>query len=129
MRRDSGSLPYYSMAAVCSAGDSPAVQDMWAAFKSVGMAPLAAAAAAAASERLAGDACEDPQERITSSSSSNGSSVGQQVTWGCLLRLQQPAACGAAAVAAYEANQPKWEEVEVGVLPRTAAAAEQHSQQ
>jgi hypothetical protein len=45
-----------------------------------------------------------------------------------LLRLQQCSPQWAAAVAAYEANQPDWEEVESGALPSTAAAAEQHSQ-
>jgi hypothetical protein len=31
-------------------------------------------------------------------------------------------------VAAYEANQPNWDEVQALALPSTAAAAEQHSQ-
>jgi hypothetical protein len=107
-----------------------AMQDLWAAFKSVGIAPSAAAAASGA---LAGDACADSQERGASSSSgsssnSSGSGVGRQVKWGYLLRLQQCSPQWAAAVAAYEANQPNWEEVEAGALPSTAAAAEQHSQ-
>jgi hypothetical protein len=46
-----------------------------------------------------------------------------------LLRLQQRSPQWAAAVAAYEANQPNWLEVQAGALPSTAAAAEQHSQQ
>jgi hypothetical protein len=131
-----------------------AMQQLWAAFKSVGIAPSAAAAgepeaaavAAAASTSaaaavaatettLAGDACADkyPQERTTSSSmgstsESNGRSAGQQVKWGYLLRLQQCSLQWAAAVAAFEVNQPDWEEVDKGALPSTAAAAEQHSQ-
>jgi hypothetical protein len=125
-----------------------AMQQLWAAFKSVGIAPSAAgepaaaaaaststAAAAAASDSLAGGACADtdPQESGTSSiigstSNSNGSGTDQQVEWGYLLSLQQCSPQWAAAVATYEANQPDWEEVEKGALPSTAAAAEQHSQ-
>jgi hypothetical protein len=121
------------------------MQHLWAAFKSVGIAPSAAAeaaaapasttAAAAASETLAGDACAYPQEQSTASSavstsSSNSSSAGQQIKWGYLLRLQQCSPQWAAAVAAYEASQPDWDKVQAGSLPSTAAAAaEQHSQQ
>jgi hypothetical protein len=132
-----------------------AVKHLRAAFKSVGIAewaasagePAAAAAAAASSnaaagatsETLAGDAHADPQERSSSSSvgssnigstrNSNGSSAGQQVKWGYLLRLQQCSSQWAAAVAAYEANPQNWAEVEAGALPSTAAVVEQHSQQ
>jgi hypothetical protein len=120
-----------------------AVHDLWDAFMSVGVAPLAAAAgspaaaaeastsaaAVAAGETLAGDACADPEDRSTSSSvGSNGRSAGQQVKWGYLLRLQQCSPQWAAAVAAFEANQPNWEEVVEGVLPSSAASAEQQSQ-
>jgi hypothetical protein len=117
-----------------------AMQYLWAAFKSVGVAPFtkvaaqpaaaaASTSAAAASETLAGDAHVDPHERSKSSSNNSGSSAGQQVKWGYLLRLQQCSSQWAAAVAAYEANQPDWEEVQAGTLPRGAAAVEQHSQQ
>jgi hypothetical protein len=124
-----------------------AMQHLWAVLKSVGIAPAAAAAgepsaapaaasadaaAAAASEALAGDVFADPPERSTSSSigstsNSNSSSGGQQVKWGYLLRVQQ---CSqwAAAVAAYEASQPNWQDIEAGMLPTAAAALEQHSQ-
>jgi hypothetical protein len=110
-----------------------AMQQLWAAFKSVGLAPSALLLASAAGETLAGDACADPPETNTSSSngstsSSNGRSAGRQVKWGYLLRLQQCSPQWAAAVAAYEANQADWEEVEALVLPSTAAAAEQLSQ-
>jgi hypothetical protein len=131
-----------------------AMKQLWAAFKSVGIAPLAAAAgqpkaaaaantsggggggggaAAAAIETLAGDACADPQDRSTSSSigstsNSNSSSAGRQVKWGYLLRLLQCSPQWAAAVAAYEANQPNWEEF-TAVTRISTAAAEQHSQQ
>jgi hypothetical protein len=109
------------------------MQVLWAAFKSVGIAPLAAAAAAAASGTLAGDASADPQENSTSgsigSTSNSGSSAIQQIKWGYLLRLQQCSPQWTAAVAAYEANQPHWEEVEEGELPSTAAAAGKLSQQ
>jgi hypothetical protein len=116
------------------------MQRLWAAFKSVGIAPLAASelpaasaastsAAAASSEALADDACADPQERSDSSSSSSNSSGSQQVKWGYLLRLQQHRPQWAAAVAAYEAKQPNWEDVRAMVLPSTAVAAEQLSQQ
>jgi hypothetical protein len=118
-------------------------KDLWAAFKSVGIAPSAAAAgqpaaaAAAASTSAAREtlaACGEPQESSGSSSStvstsnSNGRSAGQPVKWGYLLRLQQCSPQWAAAVAAYEANQPSREEVQAGVLPSSGAAAEQHSQ-
>jgi hypothetical protein len=126
-----------------------AMQGLWGAFKSVGIAPSAAAvgesaaAAAAAStsdaaadadagETLVGDACANPRGRSTSSSigsTSNGSSASQQVKWGYLLRLQQCSPQWAAAVAAYEANQPNWEEVQRGYMPSSVTAAEQHSQQ
>jgi hypothetical protein len=122
-----------------------AMKHLWAALKSVGIATLAAAvgepaAAAAAStiaaagETLAGDACADPQEGIAgsssgSSSNSNGIRAGQQLKWGYLLHLQQCSPQWAAAVAAYEASQPHWEEENAVVLPSTAAAAEQHSRQ
>jgi hypothetical protein len=128
------------------------MQHLWGAFKSVGIAtsaaaagePAAAAAAAstsasgtgvaAASKTLAGDASAHPQARSTSSSTgstsnSNGSSAGQQVKWGYLLRLQQCSPQWAAAVAAYEASHPNRVEVQAAVLPSTAAAAEQLSQQ
>jgi hypothetical protein len=128
-----------------------AMQHLRAAFKSVGIAPsaaaagepaaaaaaagtsAAAAAAAAAGEALAGDACADSQERSTSSSigstsNSSRSSGGQQVKWGYLLRLLHCSPEWAEAVAAYEANQPDWEEVQAGAFPRNAAAAEQHRQ-
>jgi hypothetical protein len=104
--------------------------DLWAAFGLVGIAPPAAAAGepaaaaaaaaastSAASTTLAGDACADSQEgssSIGSTSNSNGISAGQQLKWGYLLRLQQNSPQWAAAVAAYEANQPNWEEVERG---------------
>jgi hypothetical protein len=121
-----------------------AMQHLWAAFKCVGIAPSAAAAgepaaaaaaaastSTAASETLAGDAgdCAESRKRssrsIGSTTYSNDSSGSQQIKWGYLLRLQQCSPEWAAAVAAYEANQPDWEEVEAGVLPSTAAAAEQ----
>jgi hypothetical protein len=127
------------------------MKELWAAVKSVGLAPsaaaagepAAAAAAAAASssaaadatsEALAGDSGEDPQGRSTSSSigstsDSNRSNGGQQGKWGYLLRLRQCSPQWAAAAAAYEANQPNWEEVEAGAWPSTAAAAEHLSQQ
>jgi hypothetical protein len=133
-----------------------AMKQLWAAFKSVGIAPSAAAAgepaaaaaaaaapaaapvlaaAAAASEALAGDACAGPPEQSSSSSSigstrnSDTSSASQQVKWGYLLRLQQCSPQWAAAVAAYEANQPNWEDLQPWALPSTAAAVEQHSKQ
>jgi hypothetical protein len=129
-----------------------AMQLLWAAFKSVGIAasipaagdPAAAAAAAAdsttaagataASTTLAGDAGADPEVDNTSSSigstnNSSGSRANQQVKWGYLLRLQQCSPQWAAAVAAYEGKQPNWEQVAAASLPSTAAAAEQHSQQ
>jgi hypothetical protein len=120
------------------------MQRLWAAIKSVGIAAPAAAAAeptaaaaagtSAVSETLAGDACADPQESSTSSSvgstsNSNGSSGRQQVKWGYLLGLQQNSPQWTAAVAAYEASQPNWDEVQAGAMPSTAAAAEQLSQQ
>jgi hypothetical protein len=122
------------------------MQHLWPAFKSVGIAPSAAAAgepaaaagaaaastsAAAATYTLAGDAHANPDEANNSSvgGASNSSSAGQQGKWGYLLRLQQFSPQWAAAVAAYETNQPDWGEVEAGTLPCTAAAAEQHSQQ
>jgi hypothetical protein len=121
------------------------MQDLWAAFKSISIAPsdagagepaaaasaasaASSSAAAAAGEALAGDIGEEPQERSTSSSMGSTGSSDQQVKWGYLLHLQQCSPQLAAAVAAYEANQPNWEEAEVGDLPRTAAAAAQHSQ-
>jgi hypothetical protein len=131
-----------------------AMQQLWAAFKSVGIAQSAAGAAetaaaaastsaaaaataaatataTAASEALAGDADLQIQSRrssIGSTSNSSSSSAGQCVKWGYLLRLQQCSPQWAAAVAAYDANQPNWEDVQAGALPSTAAAAEQHSQ-
>jgi hypothetical protein len=103
--------------------------NLWAAFKSVGIAP----SVAAASEAPAGDAAAEHQDRNTSSSigstsNSNSSSGGQQVKWGYLLRLQQCSAQWATAVVAYEANRPSWEEVRAEAPPSTAAAAEQLSQ-
>jgi hypothetical protein len=132
------------------------MQHLWAAFKSVGIAPSAAAAgepaaaaaagaaaaastSAAASEALAGGAGPNPDaanissttasSSVSSTSTSNSSSAGQQVKWGYLLHLQQCSPQWASVVAAYEANQPNWEEIEAGTLPCSAAAAEQHRQQ
>jgi hypothetical protein len=116
------------------------MQHLWAAFKFVGIAPSAAAAEEqaataaanssaavdAASETLAGDARADLQE---STCNSSGISARQQVKWGYLLRLQQCSPQWAAAVAAYEANQPNWEEDQAKAFPSTAAEAEQHTQQ
>jgi hypothetical protein len=124
-----------------------AMQHLWAAFRTVGIAPSVAAAAAAAaaasasadaaaagaSEAMAGDACANSIDGSTSSSiastsNSNGSSAGQQVKWGYLLCLQQCSPQWAAAVAAYEANQQNWEGFNARAMCTTAAAAEQHSQ-
>jgi hypothetical protein len=102
-----------------------AVQDLWAALKSIGIAQASAAAAATVAAASAGSTNANPAEGSTSSSinsistsSSNG--AGQQVKWGYLLCLQQCSPDWAAAVAAYEANEPDWDEVEDGWFPDTA---------
>jgi hypothetical protein len=99
------------------------MQKLWAAFKSVGIAPLAAAAGDSAAAAAAASAS------AASTSDSSGSSASQQVKWGYLLRLQQCSPQWAAAVAAYEANQPIWQEIQDMALPSSAAAAAQLSQQ
>ncbi|KAF6259194.1 hypothetical protein COO60DRAFT_1638541 [Scenedesmus sp. NREL 46B-D3] len=100
----------------------PATQHLLPALGAVGTAPpaftdgdSAAAAAAAAGSGGIGVA--------------HVSICSQRVRWGYLLQLQQTSPRWAAAVANYGAQQPNWEDVAMGLQPRSAAAAEQRMQQ
>ncbi|KAF6254255.1 hypothetical protein COO60DRAFT_335067 [Scenedesmus sp. NREL 46B-D3] len=105
-----------------------AVQHLLAALGAVGMAPPAAAAGASAAAAGASAAAA-----AAAGSGGTGmapvSSGSQQVRWGYLLQLQQSSPRWAAAVAAYGATQPNWEDIEVGAQRSSAAEAEQRTQQ
>ncbi|KAF6251249.1 hypothetical protein COO60DRAFT_1645254 [Scenedesmus sp. NREL 46B-D3] len=105
------------------------MQHLLAALGAVGMAPPAPTEGDSAAAAAAATAAAAAAAGSGGTGMAHASSGSQEVRWGYLLQLQQSSPRWAAALAAYGAQQPNWEEAAVGTQPSSAAAAQQRTQQ